>query len=173
MGVLSYSNNKEVKVQSWVIICYGNILRSQVLEQYLRYYSKKGNIKIKLHSAGVAKLEEFPNTKELLSEIYQELTKRNIPSSLKRNTWSKDIEQKIITADIILVADNKIKTSVIEKMNNQINKEKIYTFYEIILEGEIDFQDTYDYKKKKQNPQRFKAAFNELDRISKKILSNL
>ncbi len=173
MDVLSYINNKEIKVQSWVIICYGNILRSQVLEQYLKYYSKQRNIKIKLHSAGVAKLDEFPNTKELLSEIHQELTKRNIPSSLKRNTWSKDIEQKIITADIILVADNKIKSSVIERMNNQISKEKVYTFYEVILEGEIDFQDTYDYKKKKQNPKRFQAAFNELDRIAKKILSNL
>ncbi len=173
MGVLIFKNNKKTKVQSWALICYGNILRSQVLEQYLRHYSKQINTKIKFYSAGIAKQEEFPNTKELLKEVHQELQEREILSSLKRNPWSKEVEQSLVTADIILVADNEIKRKVLDRMNSRITKEKVHTFYEIISEGEIDFQDTYDYIKKKQDPKRFKDAFDELDRIALKMLRSL
>lgn len=172
MSILSFKKNNKIKVQSWFLICYGNILRSQVLEQYLRFYSKQMNKNINFYSAGIAKLEEFPNTKELLKEVHQELQKREITSSLKRNPWSKEVEKRITTTDIVLVADNEIKRKVIDRMNNRITKDKVHTFYEIISEGEIDFQDTYDYEKKKQDPKRFQDAFDELDRIARKMLSN-
>lgn len=159
------------KIQHWIIICYGNILRSQVLEQYLRHYSELWNIDIKFYSAGVAGREEFTNTKELLQEVHTELLKREISCSLQRNTWNKEVEKKIIAADIVLFADTEIKTIALGRMNNRINKEKVYTFYEVISEGETDFQDTYDYENKRQDPNRFRNAFDELDRIAGKMLS--
>jgi len=164
-------NTNNNKVQNWVIICYGNILRSQVLEQYLRHYSTLWNIDINFYSAGVANKDEFTNEQSLLKEISQQLLKRQIKYSLHRDAWNKKVEEKILTADIILFADNKVKTIALERINKKINKEKVFTFYELISEGEKDFQDTYDYEKKKQDPIRFKNAFDELDRIATKILS--
>lgn len=169
-NIQSFKNKKNQSVLNWVIICYGNILRSQVLEQYLRHYSELWDVKIKFESAGIAGWHEFPDTEKLLDEIRQELKKREIPCSLQRNAWDRKIEKKVISADIIICSDKKIKATVLERMNHQINNEKISTFYEIISEGEIDFQDTYDYAKKRQDPNRFRNAFDELDRIAKKII---
>jgi len=163
-------NKKDTEIQNWVLICYGNILRSQVLEQYLRHYAKLYNIQIDFYSAGIAKWDEFPNTKELLVEVRQELDKRDISNSLQRNAWSKEVENNIIAADIVLCADTAVKRKVHERMNNRIDDEKIFTFYNKISEGEIDFQDTYDYDKNRQDPVRFHDAFDELDRIAEKIL---
>ena len=160
------------KVQNLVLICYGNILRSQVLEQYLRYYSSLGNINIELYSAGVAGSEEFPDKEKLFTEIRQELNKRNIPFSLHRNPWSNEVEERINFADIIICADKEIRKKVLERMNSRISEETVYTFYGIISEGEKDFEDTYDYENNRQDPIRFQTAFDELDRIAKKMLSN-
>jgi len=159
------------KVQNWVLVCYGNILRSQVLEQYLRYYSSLGNININLYSAGVAEPSEFPDKEKLFTEIRQELNKRNIPFSLHRNAWSKEVEEKINFADIVICADKEIRKKVLERMKSRINEETIYTFYGIISEGEKDFEDTYDYENNRQDPIRFKDAFDELDRIARKMIS--
>jgi len=156
--------------EKWVVICYGNILRSQVLEQYLRHYSILWNIDINFYSAGVAKQDEFTNEDSLLKEISQQLLKRKIKHSLQRNPWNKKVEEKVLAADIVIFADNKVKKIALEKIKGQINKEKVFTFYELILEGEKDFQDTYDYENKKQDPIRFKNAFDELDRIASKML---
>lgn len=164
-------NKKDIKTQNWVLICYGNILRSQVLEQYLKHYTKLFNIDIHISSAGVAKWEEFPNTKELLLEVQEELNNRNIANSLNRNAWSNEVEAKIVKSDIVICADSSVKQMVTERMNGRINLEKISTFYNRISEGEVDFQDTYDYEKNRQDPIRFRNAFDELDRIAKKILS--
>ena len=38
------------------------------------------------------------------------------------------------------------------------------------FEGEIDFEDTYDYEKNRQDPIRFQHAFDEIDRIAEKLL---
>ena len=56
-------------------------------------------------------------------------------------------------------------------MNDRINAKKVFTFYNRIFEGEIDFQDTYDYENKRQDPIRFRDAFDEIDRIAQKILT--
>jgi len=163
--------NNKGKDQSWVLICYGNILRSQVLEQYLRYYSGLGNINIEIFSAGVAEPGEFPDKEKLFTEIRRELNTRNIPFSLQRNAWGKEVEEKISFADIVICADNEIRKKVLERMNSRISKENVYTFYGIISEGEKDFQDTYDYENNRQDPVLFRDAFDELDRIAKKMLS--
>lgn len=162
-------NTKGKKPQHWVLICYGNILRSQVLEQYLRYYSKRQNSDIEFYSVGIADWEEFPDTQILLEEVRKELKKRNIPCSLERKSWSDEATKKIQSADIILFADNGVKDTVFERMDNKINKETAYTFYEMISEGEKNFEDTYDYENNRQDPVRFRHAFDELDRISRKI----
>ncbi|MCD6323100.1 MAG: hypothetical protein J7L77_08755, partial [Clostridiales bacterium] len=168
---LQSSINKEnIKIQNWVLICYGNILRSQVLEQYLRHYAKLWDIQITFYSAGIAKWDEFPNTSNLLVEVHRELQKRSISCFLQRNTWSNEVENSIISADIVLCADTTVKKKVLERMNDRINVKKVFTFYNKIGEGEIDFEDTYDYVKKRQDPIRFRDAFDEIDRISQKIL---
>ncbi|MCK5811643.1 MAG: hypothetical protein KAG94_01975 [Clostridiales bacterium] len=171
MGIQPFTNSKNKNVQNWVIICYGNILRSQVLEQYLRYYSKQWDLTIEFYSAGISESDEFPNTKKLLTEIYKELQSRNIPCSLQRNAWNKDVETEIISSVLVICADNKVKSTILERMHLRINREKVFTFYEAISEGDIDFEDTYDYEKKRQDPDRFHTAFNELDRIAQKILN--
>ena len=58
-------------------------------------------------------------------------------------------------------------------MDNRIEREKVYTFYNVISEGEKDFEDTYDYEKKRQDPKKFAEAFDELERIAKKIIKQL
>lgn len=160
-------------IQNWVIICYGNILRSQVLEHYLRHYSKLRNIEINLYSAGVASSEEFPDKDELFAEIHMELQKRDIAHSLKRNPWSDEVEEHIATADIVIFADNSVRAKALERMNDRIDKEKTCTFYEFISEGEKDFEDTYDYELNRQDPIRFRNAFDELDRIAGKMLFSI
>ena len=163
-------NKEKMKAQNWVLICYGNILRSQVLEQYLRHYTKLWDIQITFYSAGIAKWDEFPNTGDLLVEVHHELQKREISCSLQRNSWNNDVENRIISADIVLCADTPVKKKVLERMNDRISVKKVFTFYNKIFEGELDFQDTYDYENKRQDPIRFRNAFDEIDRIAQKIL---
>ncbi len=165
------SDKNKRPAKQWIVICYGNILRSQVLEQYLRYYAEKYELNIEFSSAGIANQDEFPNTNILLEEIRQELHKRGIPCALNRNTWDNVVEAKIESADIVICADSSVKATVLKRMNSRIDKEKVFTFYGMISEGEIDFEDTYDYEKKRQDPIRFKNAFDELDRIAGRILS--
>lgn len=156
--------------KEWVMVCYGNILRSQVLEQYLRFYSNQKGLNINFFSAGIAKWQEFPDTAELLEEIYHELDARGIPCVLHRNEWNENVEKAIKRADVIICADKNIKSAVSERLNNNVNPEKLHTFYSFISEGEKDFHDTYDYEKKRQDPIRFRNAFNELERIAVKML---
>ena len=165
-------NKEDIKIQNWVLICYGNILRSQVLEQYLRHYAKLWDVQITFYSAGIAKWDEFPNTGDLLVEVHHELQKREIVHSLQRNAWSNEVENRIISADIVLCADSSVKNKVLERMNDRISTEKVFTFYNKISEGEINFEDTYDYEKKRQYPVRFHNAFDEIDRIAQKSLAN-
>lgn len=160
-------------IADWTVICYGNILRSQVLEQYLRHYIKIHGIDLNINSAGVAHPNEFPDTEVLLSEIAEELDSRSIEHDLERTPWGLEVEKHIIGTDKIICADNNVKSTVIDRMNGKIDHAKISTFYESINEGETDFEDTYDYENKRQDPIRFAKAFDELERIAKKMLSTL
>ncbi|HOP11117.1 MAG TPA: hypothetical protein PK629_06475 [Oscillospiraceae bacterium] len=166
-------DSKNTEIQSWVIICYGNILRSQVLEQYMRYYTERQGIKLELYSVGIAAYEQYPDTPQLMEEVYRELRKRIETDPLRRNPWSEEAEKKITGADVVLVADAQVKEEVFKRMGGRIDREKVYTFYEMISEGEKDFPDTYDYELNRQDPVRFRDAFDELGRIAKKILEGL
>jgi protein-tyrosine-phosphatase len=155
---------------NWCAVCYGNILRSQVLEQYLRHYSKIRGTGVNIRSAGIAAKEEFPDKDKLYDEIYRELKKRGIHCSLNRNPWDGEVEEWIESSDLVLCADNHVRNTVLERMGDRINTESITTFYEAVSEGEREFEDTYDYEQKKQDPVRFKNAFDELERIAVKLL---
>lgn len=155
------------------VVCYGNILRSQVLEQYLRYYAKKRKLNVEFISAGIAAPSEFPDKDVLLKEIEAELTKRAIPFNLCRNPWDIDTEVNLQAADIIACADNGTRDTMLQRMKDRLTPDKVMTFYSLISEGEKNFEDTYDYEKKRQDPIRFKNAFNELDRIAVKIIDKL
>lgn len=149
------------------LICYGNILRSQVLEQFLRYYSKDY---LEFFSAGVAGSDEFPDEKELLDGIGCELDKRCIPHRLCRNTWNENTAKELLSCPIILCADSSVRDTVSKRLEGSCYQDNLSTFYEYIGEGEKDFEDTYDYEKKRQDPVRFAKAFDEIERIAKKIL---
>ncbi len=158
---------------NWTIVCYGNILRSQVLEQYLRYYAKLYGIELLPNSAGIAGKEEFPDKTKLFQEISNELDRRGIPHNLHRNPWDSDVERTISESCIVICADQIVKATVLERMKSKIDKNKVFTFYEAINEGEKDFEDTYDYDNKRQDPIKFKNAFEELERISRKMIDLL
>lgn len=161
------------KANSIVLICYGNILRSQVLEQYLRHYAGLWEIDKDFFSAGVASADEFPDKEILYDEISTELDKREIPHSLNRNPWDSLVEYKASEADVVICADAHVRAEVLKRMCSRIDKNKVLTFYESISEGEVDFEDTYDYENNRQDPIRFAKAFDELDRIARKILVKL
>jgi protein-tyrosine-phosphatase len=155
---------------NWTIVCYGNILRSQVLEQYLRHHSSALGIALTIHSAGVAGPEEFPDRDKLFSDISKELSIRSIGHKLQRNPWDADVRKTLSDSTAIFCADKNVKATVLDRMDGKIDSKKVYTFYEAINEGEKDFEDTYDYENHRQDPIRFEKAFNELERISLKIL---
>ena len=119
--VSAYLDNK--KKHRLVIICYGNILRSQVLEKYLRHYSKQKKLKLNIYSAGVSQWSEFKRASKLLKEVKAELKKRNIVCFLrnkidyfgadgqpdrkrKSKSWNSKTEKEISNADIVLASDN-------------------------------------------------------------------
>ena len=154
-------------LQRWSIVCYGNILRSQVLEQYLRAYCENGLV---FFSAGISGKDEFSDKEALFSEIRQEMAKRNVTCNLERNFWSDEIAEKIISSDLVLCAGSGIKEEVLKRTGPELKPSKVFTFYGFIGEGEQDFEDTYDYEKGRQDPVRFRKAFDELDRIAKKML---
>jgi len=158
------------KIKSIVVVCHGNILRSQVLEKYLKHYSEMNSVKLKLYSAGIAEWEAYENTEDLLQEVEKELNKRGLLVTLKRNIWNKEVEKQILDADFVLAADADIKTVILSRMEGSFSKEKVYTYYEFIDEGEKSFQDTYDHILKRQDPVRFEASFNELARIAEKAV---
>ncbi|MDX1357875.1 MAG: hypothetical protein R3232_03490 [Clostridia bacterium] len=157
--------------RNWSLICYGNILRSQVLEQYLIHHAIQQQINLNAFSAGIAGKEEFPDEDSLYEEISFELKKRGVPHLLHRNPWDSEVEEHIVSSDLIICADNHVKETVLYRMKNRISSNKVKTFYEAIFEGEKEFEDTYDYENKRQDPVRFKKAFDELERIAIKLLS--
>lgn len=170
---MKLSPRKEMlrNARSIVLVCHGNILRSQVLEQYLHHYARLYSVDIELHSFGIAGFDAYPNTGLLLDEVRRELSRRGIAHHVERNPWGHDRLLIARQADVILVADSSVKTDLIGKMADSCMNRKIFTFYEIIDEGDKSFVDTYDPKTGRQDPQRFAESFSELDRIAQKIIS--
>ncbi len=165
--------HREKKMVKIVILCHGNIMRSQVLGLYLRHHASRMEEDIEIFSAGVADWDAYSKTEILLDEVYRELKSREIDIKPERNVWSREVEEKINNADVVLAADISVKQDVISKMRNADGIVKIHTFYGFILEGNKDFEDTYDHIHKQQDPIRFKKAFSELDRIARKVIKRL
>lgn len=170
---MNSSSYKEMlkNARSIVLVCHGNILRSQVLEQYLQHYAHLFSVDIELQSFGIAGFNAYPNTDMLLDEVRCELSRRGIAHHVERKSWGEDRLLIAQQADIILVADSFVKSDLIGKMPDSHIGRKIFTFYEIIDEGDKSFVDTYDPITGRQDPQRFADSFSELDRIARKIIS--
>ena len=62
------------------------------------------------------------------------------------------------------------KKDILERVGNKI---PIYKFYEFVGEKDKDFEDTYDYEKRCQDPVRFEKCFDELERIARKSLNKI
>lgn len=154
------------------LVCYGNIARSQVLGIYLKEHLKEGGLNIRVYSVGTAPYEKYPNTPELLKEVEEKLKERKIYVKPKRNCWGKSAETKLKKSGIILAADKERKKEVISRLK-KFSEDSVYTFYEFINEGDKGFEDTYDYKKNRQNPVKFERLFDELERIAIKIVDRL
>ncbi len=103
-----------------VILCHGNIMRSQVLGLYLRHYALLLEKDIEVFSAGVADWDAYPGTVILLDEVYRELKSRKIDIKPVRNVWGREVEGKIKDADVVLTADMSVKQEVISKSANSI-----------------------------------------------------
>lgn len=162
------------KISRVGVVCYGNIARSQVLSVYVEKFLKESRKKgAEIYSAGTALREAFPNEKILIKEVEEKLANREIKTKIKRNPWTKKVQNKLQTADLILVADSKIKKDLQAKLNGFNPKYGLHTFYGFIGEGEKDYEDTYDFKKKKQDPEKFGRLFDELERIAKVMVDKL
>lgn len=135
----------------------------------MKHLTKEMPLVIEVYSAGVAPVEFYPDADILIREVAEELKKRGIFLMPKRKVWDKKTEGKARNADLILVADEETKKTVIELIGNNRHK-PVYTFYGFIGEGEKDFIDTYDRNAKRQDPVLFTRAFDELWRIALKSL---
>ena len=155
---------------SVVVICHGNICRSQVLSQYLQHESQVPGCLLGVSSAGVAAWEAYPDTEQLLAEVEAELARRGIHCRLQRSAWSPEVEERVAAADWVLAADLSVRQVVAERMMDRLDTSKLRTYYGFIGEGERSFEDTYDHDRGRQDPVRFGAAFDELSRIACRMI---
>ena len=156
------------------VICYGNIARSQILGIYLNKFLKEVGIKnIEVYSAGTAPYEAYPDTPIRMREVEKKLIDRGVNVKPKRNYWTEEVRKKLESSDIILVADEARKKDILDRLGNKIPKDTIYKFYEFIDREDKDFEDTYDYEKRCQDPIRFEKCFEELERIARKIVDKI
>ncbi len=156
------------------VVCYGNIARSQILGIYLDKSLKDIGISgIRVYSVGTAPYEAFPNTPVLIKEVEEKLKERGVNFKPRRNHWTEESRRKLELSDIVLVADENRKRDVIDRIGDKIPRDRIYTFYQFIGEGEKGFEDSYDYEKRRQDPVKFGKIFDELERIAKKAAEKI
>ena len=156
------------------VVCYGNIARSQILGIYLREcLARAGLSGIRVYSVGTAPYEAYPNTPALIREVKEKLKERGLNANPKRNHWTGEAKEQLELSDIILVADEDRKKEVIGRIGDKIPRGRIYTFYQFIGEGEKGFEDSYDYKNKRQEPVKFGKIFDELKRIAEKATDKI
>lgn len=97
------------------------------------------------------------------------LRERGVNVKPKRNHWTEESKKQLELSDIIIVADEDRKRDILDRTGEKIPAENVYTFYQFIGEGEKNFEDTYDYSKRCQDPIRFERCFDELERIARKL----
>jgi len=147
------------------LVCMGNIFRSKVLEQYLKVKAPD----IEVFSCGILSKESMPEEKILMKEVKLGLLNRGLKVNIKRNPWSEKAKNNLEKSDLILTATKDIRKFLINKINNK----NINTFYEFINEGEKEFEDPFDYKKRKQDPEKFQKGFDELERLAQLIANRI
>ena len=153
------------------VVCHGNIARSQVLHCYLEKDLAELGVDAELFSCGVAAAEAYANGAELLQDVQQELRKRGYNRCVKRNSWDENAARTIEASDLVLVADQSCKDSILER--TEVEPSKVHLFYEYACNGGKDFVDTFDAGAGKQDPDRFSRCFTELQLISRQIADRL
>ena len=103
----------------------------------------------------------------------EKLKERGVNVKPRRNHWTEESRRELELSDIVLVADEDRKKDVIDRTGDKIPRDRIYTFYRFIGEGEKGFEDTYDYEKRRQDPVKFSKIFDELERIAKKAAEKI
>lgn len=149
------------------VVCHGNIARSQVLHHYLAEYAGRNSLDIELFSCGTAPVDAYPNVDLLLDEVRNELKRRGLNGSVKRDVLDEEALQHLADSDLILAADMDRKQEIISRLGDRAKSKKVMLFYEFIGEGQNDFTDTYDPNKGAQDPERFSRCFDELERIAR------
>lgn len=149
------------------IVCHGNIARSQILHHYLAEYSNSASLDLDLFSCGTAPLNAFPDVDVLLDEVQTELRRRGLHVAVKRTVLDTKAIERLVHSDLILVADTKRRNELLGKLKNRVPEQNVMLFYEFICEGDKDFVDTYNTNEGTQDPERFAACFDELERIAK------
>lgn len=152
------------------VVCYGNIVRSQILGKYLSIFLR--DIGIEVYSIGTAPYGVYPDTPIRIKEVEERLRKRGINVQVKRNHWTEEGERKLRLSDIILVADGGRKRDILERLGLEVAT-KLYKFYEFISEEDKDFEDTYDYEERCQDHIKFDRCFDELERVARKAAAKI
>jgi len=146
------------------MVCHGNIARSQVLQRFLDQSLRQRGVPAELYSCGTAPREAYPDEDALLADVQRELSSRGLCATVERTCWSKEAAKTIEQSDIILVADEDRRRDILTRTG--VNPAKVHLFYGFIGEGAKDFVDTYDSAKGRQDPDRYRACFDELKRIA-------
>ena len=153
------------------VVCYGNIARSQILGIYLDKFLKElGLNSIRVYSVGTAPYEAYPDTPIRIKEVEDKLRERGLDVKPRRNHWTEESKKQLALSDIIFVADADRKRDVLDRIGENI---PIYKFYEFVGEQDQDFEETYDYEKRCQDPVKFERCFDELERIAKKAANKI
>lgn len=152
------------------VVCYGNILRSQVLAAYLRAGMTAYPCEYQVYDAGISDQPQvdFPEVKRTLQEVEEKLQARGLVVRLRQTTWNGEVIRSLMRCNLILAAD----AEVVRFLHHRLpaTHPPTYHFYELLDEGKRDFQDTYDYQQHRQKPQAFEASFDELERIANGLL---
>ena len=147
-----------------MLICHGNIARSQVLEHYLRQRLAQLDVDAALFSCGTAPAEAYAHADALLRDVQEQLDQRGVDAVVERTPWSAQVAETVSQSDVVLVADEARRQDVLTRTG--MESSRVFLFYEYIGEGSVDFVDTFDHAKGRQDPARYARCFDELARIA-------
>jgi protein-tyrosine phosphatase len=146
-------------------ICHGNIARSQVLEHYLRQALAGLGVEVDLFSCGTAPAEAYPDAAGLLRDVHEQLERRGLDVTVERTPWDAGVAEAVRVCDLVLAADAARRGDVLERTG--MESARVQLFYEYIGEGSVDFVDTFDHARGRQDPARYARSFDELERIAR------
>lgn len=148
------------------VVCHANILRSQVLAAYLRFYADRFDCRYRVIDAGVCRASnrDIPSPDAELERVEARLRERGLEVRLSRSPWSDHVAHRLSGCVLILAADGRVRQALTSRLPTP--HPPVYGFYELIGEGDRDYRDTYDYERQVQRPQDFERSFDELQRIA-------